>query len=72
MKIGYYKKGLKDFYGEGLSVIDAAILFADEHHQIYNACDLNFTLYVQDDKGVMHTVKLTAEFDPVYSGVVVE
>ena len=67
MKIGYYKDELEHIESEGLSAKDIAVLYADENHQIDEESDMNFEIYVEDDQGVLHTFKMTTEYDPVYS-----
>lgn len=65
MKVGYYKNDL--FYTiETDSVSDAAESFAEEHHQIDEESDMKFTVYVEDDNEVLHTVKMYTEYDPSY------
>jgi hypothetical protein len=67
MKIGYYKDDLEHIESEGMSAKDIAVLYADENHQIDEESDMNFEIYVEDEEGVLHTFKMTAEYDPVYS-----
>ena len=38
--------------------------FADQEHQIDEASDMNFTVYVEDKDGKIHEVKFFTEYDP--------
>ncbi|MEZ0150398.1 MAG: hypothetical protein AB9Q19_13960 [Candidatus Reddybacter sp.] len=69
MKVGFYKNDLVDpvsFYdADDADVIEeVAKDFAEANHQIDEASDMNFTVYVKDSKGSIHEVKLFTEYDP--------
>jgi len=63
MRVGYYKDELIDI--EADSVAEAASLYADEHHQIDEASDMDFELFVESD-GKLFCVKMYTEYDPRY------
>ncbi len=69
MRVGFYKDDL----GEPVSFYDVddtdvveevAKDFADQEHQIDEASDMNFTIYVEDKDGKIHNVKFYTEYDP--------
>jgi len=69
MKVGFYKTGMGDpinFYDvDSDDVIEeVATDFANEEHQIDEASDMNFSVYVEDDSGAIHEVKFYTEYDP--------
>lgn len=67
MKVGY--KNWEDDELEETdcdSVTYAAEQFADEHHEIDEASDMDFELVVIDDEGVVHNIEMTTEYDPRY------
>jgi hypothetical protein len=69
MKVGFYKNDLSDpvsFYDvDDASVIEeVAKDFAEQEHQIDEASDMNFTVYVEDENGKLHKVKFYTEYDP--------
>ena len=69
MKVGFYKNDLSDpvsFYDvDDASVIEeVAKDFAEQEHQIDEASDMNFTVYVEDKNGKLHKVKFYTEYDP--------
>ena len=69
MKAGFYKTDLsvvEGFYDplDPDAVEDAATDFADENHQIDEASDMSFTVYVEDDGGDLHKVTMFTEYDP--------
>ena len=69
MKVGFYRDDLIDA-GESYDPDDPIVIeevakdFADENHQIDEASDMNFTVYVEDDGGSIHEVKCYTEYDP--------
>lgn len=65
MKAGYYKDELEDV-GWYDDILEAAIDYADENHQIDEPSDMKFEIYVEDDEGVLHEVKMYTEYDPRY------
>lgn len=64
MKAGFYKNEMVEI--EADSIDDAAQLYADEHHEIYEQSDLEFKVYILDDEGIMHKVDMYTEYDPRY------
>jgi len=71
MKVGFYKNDLVEpvaFYDpDSESVIrEVAEDFAAQEHQIDEQSDMNFTVYVEDDKGTLHEVEFFTEFEPVF------
>ena len=66
MKVGYYGVSYSDLseYNRCETVEQAAKDFAEDHHEIVEDSDIDFTLTVIDDKGDRHTVKMYTEFDP--------
>ncbi len=69
MKVGFYKSELSDVVGD-YDIDDEDLIeeiakdFAEENHQIDEGSDLNFTVYVMDDAGVIYQVKFYTEYDP--------
>ena len=67
MRVGFYKDELEDFGREGYNdVNDVAEFFATFNHQIDEASDMEFTVFVEDDEGVLHKVSMHTEYDPVF------
>lgn len=71
MRVGFYKDDLVDpvsFYDTDDSDVieEVAKDFADQEHQIDEASDMNFTVYVEDKDGKVHEVKFFTEYDPVF------
>ena len=69
MRVGFYKDDLEDpvsFYDpDEQDVIECVAKdFAEENHQIDEASDMNFTVYVEDTCGSIHEVKFYTEYDP--------
>lgn len=69
MRVGFYKNDLVDpvsFYDvdDGNVIEEVAKDFAEQEHQIDEASDMNFTVYVEDKNGKMHEVKFYTEYDP--------
>ena len=69
MKVGFYKDELVApvaFYDVDDSDVieDVAKDFAEQEHQIYEASDMKFTVYVEDKDGKVHVVNLFTEYDP--------
>ncbi len=64
MKVGYYSSEMIEIVAH--SIEEAAKDYADEHHEIAEICDLEFELFVEDDEGVLHIVKMYTEYDPRY------
>jgi len=64
MRVGYYKNELINI--DCSDVRDAAELYADEHHQIDEASDMEFDLFVEDDEGKLFKVSMGTEYDPSY------
>lgn len=69
MRVGFYKSDLVapvSFYDvdDGDVVQDVAKDFAEQEHQIDEASDMNFTVYVEDNNGKIHEVKFYTEYDP--------
>ena len=68
MKVGYLlfeDEDLLDY--EVVFVEEAAILFAENEHEIVEACDMTFDLMVIDDSGNRHELHMVTEFHPSYS-----
>ncbi len=69
MKVGFYKSELSDVVGN-YDIDDEDLIektakdFAEENHQIDEISDLNFSVYVMDDAGVIYQVKFYTEYDP--------
>lgn len=69
MKVGFYKIDMEQVVGDYDSddedfIEDIAKDFAEENHQIDEASDMNFTVYVEDDSGNIHEVVFFTEYDP--------
>ena len=69
MRVGFYKDELVApvaFYDiDDSDVIEeVAKDFAEQEHQIDEASDMKFTVYVEDKDGKVHVVKLFTEYDP--------
>ncbi len=69
MRVGFYKNDLGEpvsFYDvDDMDVIkEVAKDFAEQEHQIDEASDMNFTVYVEDKNGEIHEVKFYTEYDP--------
>ena len=65
MKAGFYIDELEE--GVGTDNIEiAAIWFADQNHEITDGDDVDFEVFVEDDKGVIHQFDMGTDFDPVY------
>ena len=62
MKAGFYKNDMQEI--EADSVNEAAESFAEEHHQIDEQSDMKFTIYVEDDNGMLFEIKMYTEYDP--------
>ena len=69
MKVGFYKGDLEDVVGD-YDIDDEDYIkeiakdFAEENHQIGEASDMNFMVYVKDEGGIIHKVKFYTEYDP--------
>lgn len=69
MKVGFYKDELSEPVAS-YDVDDADVVqevakdFAEQEHEICEASDMNFTVYVEDKDGNLHEVKLYTEYDP--------
>ena len=66
MKAGFYEHDLKDIGDFDGNVEDAARDFADEHHQIDEQSDMKFHVYIEDEYGDLHKVKMFTEYDPSF------
>lgn len=66
MKAGFYRDEEDMVDVDTETVSDAAQVWADEHHQIDEASDMEFNVYVLDNDGKLHLVKMYTEFDPRY------
>jgi hypothetical protein len=69
MRVGFYKNELVDpvaFYDiDDADVIEeVAKGFAEQEHQIDEASDMEFTVYVEDANGKIHAVNFFTEYDP--------
>lgn len=68
MKVGFYKNDLEDVVGD-YDIDDEDFIeeiakdFAEENHQIDESSDMNFTVYVKDDKECIHEVNFYTEYD---------
>ncbi len=71
MRVGFYKQDLEMVVGD-YDVDDEDYIeeiakdFASENHQIDEASDMKFTVYVQGDNGSIYEVKFYTEYDPVF------
>tara|TARA_R110002020_G_scaffold475890_1_gene713800 strand:+ start:48135 stop:48380 length:246 start_codon:yes stop_codon:yes gene_type:complete len=69
MEVGFYKEDLEDVVGD-YDIDDEDFIeeiakdFAEKNHQIDEASDMKFTVYVKDNEGCIHEVKFYTEYDP--------
>lgn len=71
IKVGFCKDDLEDYNGfydvdSSSCIEDIAKDFSGDNHQIDEASDLEFTVYVQDESGQIHKVKLFTEYELRY------
>ena len=66
MKVGYYEDDIEEFETQQDNVTEVAREYADKNHEICEDSDINFSIYVEDDLGILYEVKLVTEFNPVY------
>ena len=66
MKVGFYKNDLSDPVDscDSDAIEEVAKCFAEENHQIDEASDMDFIVYVEDNGGGIHKVKFYTEYDP--------
>lgn len=73
MRVGFYKSALGEpvaFYDIDDAEVVAEVVaevakdFAEQEHQIDEASDKKFTVYVEDEMGKIHEVKFYTEYDP--------
>ena len=69
MRVGFYKDELvapvAAYDVDDSDVIEeVAKDFAEQEHQIDEASDMNFTVYVEDKSGKVYAVKFFTEYDP--------
>ena len=65
MKAGCYADELEEVTDTN-NIEIAGIWFADKNHEITDGDDVDFEVFIEDDKGVIHQFDMGTDFDPVY------